>query len=271
MLRRLSRFVRRHKHAEEVAGEAIGLNLLWALLRGAGIFGAGVAVAAIASTSSAPPARVAVPHRLALETHVQKQLVRFAHRYGPGSGIVYVWGGSGPFGFDCSGFAYYIHRRVGISIPRDSRSQWTSLAGRDVGKGHEKPGDIVYFDGSRAGVNAGPPPGHEGVYIGGGRFIEYYSTGHPAKVVQLRYEPGYMGAKQWWHRTTVQKRHAHEIFWFARHFHVKIASAGGRSVTFKPWRGHGRMSRPRFQRILRWAHDNGHHTGGNRRHLAVRF
>lgn len=274
MLRRAVAFVRRHRHAEEVAGEAIALNVLYRLLAIAGVsFGAGFAAAAITTTAtiSAPPARVPVPHRFALETPVQKQLVRFAHRYGPGSGIVYVWGGSGPFGFDCSGFAYYIHRRVDITIPRDSRSQWTSLQGRDVRKGHEKPGDVVYFDGSRSGVNAGPPPGHEGVYVGGGRFIEYYSTGRPAKIVRLRDESGYMGAKQWWHPTTVRKRHAHTIFWIARYFHVRIASAAARTVTFKPWRGHGRMSRPRFQRILRWAHHHGHRIGGDRRHLSVRF
>lgn len=271
MLRRLTSFVRRHRRAEEVAGEAIGLDLVWVLLRYAGVIGATAAIAAVASTSSRPPARVAVPQHLALETHTQKQLVHFAHRYGPGSGIVYVWGGSGPFGFDCSGYAWYIHRRVGITIPRDSRSQWTSLQGRDVRKGHEKPGDIVYFDGSRFGVNAGPPPGHEGVYIGGGKFIEYYSTGHPAKTVLLRDEPGYMGAKQWWKPITVQKRHAHTIFWAARHFHVKIANASRRWVTFKPWRGHGRMSRGRFHRLLGWARHEHHATSGNRRHLAIRF
>src|SRR4051812_42827274 len=135
MLRRTLGFLRRHRHAEEVAGEAIGLNLLWTLLRGAGVFGAGFAAAAITTASSPPPARVPVPQRFALETPVQKQLARFAPRYGPGSGIVYVWGGSGPFGFDCSGYAYYTHRRVGITIPRNSRSQWTSLTGRDVRKG----------------------------------------------------------------------------------------------------------------------------------------
>jgi len=271
MLRRLVRFLRRHRHAEEVAGEAVGLNIVWTLLRVAGVFGAGFAAAAITTASSPPPARVAVPQRLALETPAQKKLVRLAHRYGPGSGIVYVWGGSNPFGFDCSGFAYYIHRRVGIPIPRDSRSQWTSPAGHDISKGHEKPGDVVYFDGTLIGVNAGPPPGHEGVYIGGGKFIEYYSSHKPARVALLRDEPGYMGAKQWWQPTTVQKRHAHTIFWFARYCHVRIAYAAARTVTFKAWRGHGRIPRWRYRHILRWLHHSGHPHRGNPLHLQVRF
>src|SRR5690348_12359753 len=100
MLRRVKGFLRKHRRAEETFGEAVGLDLVWAALRYAGVFGAGAAIAAIASTSSPAPPRVAVPQRLALETATQKQLVRFAWRYGPGSGIVYVWGGSGPFGFD---------------------------------------------------------------------------------------------------------------------------------------------------------------------------
>jgi hypothetical protein len=272
MLRRPLAFLRRHRHAEEVAGEAIGLNLLWAFLRYAGVIGATVAVAAVVSSTSPAPRRVPVPQRLALETPVQKQLVRSAHRYGPGSGLVYVWGGSSPFGgFDCSGFVYYLYSRQGIRIPRDSRSQWTSTSGQDIRKGHERPGDVVYFDGSRSGVNAGPPPGHEGFYIGGGKFIEYYSTGHPARVALLRDEPGYMGAKRWWQPVTVQKRHAALVFWFARYFHVRIAAASKRSVTFEPWRGHGRIPAWRYRRILRWLQHHPHAHSGNPRHLHVRF
>lgn len=272
MLRRLHGFLYRHKQAEEVAAEAIALDLLWWILRRAGLVGATLAIAAVTTMSSTPPARVAVPQRLALETPTQKQLVRFARRYGPGSGIVYVWGGDGPFGFDCSGYVNYLYRRVGITIPRDSRSQWTSLAGRDIRKGRERPGDAVYFTGSLTGANAGPPPGHVGLYIGGGRFIEYYSSGRPAKVAYLRDAGDYMGAKRWWQPITVEKRRAHLVFWFARRFHVRIAAASGRTVTFKPWRGKGRIPAWRYRTIVRWlAHHPPSRAGGNPRHLKVRF
>jgi len=273
MLRRPLAFFRRHRHAEEVAGEAIGLNLLWTVLRVAGVFGAGWAAAAITTASSPPPARVAVPQRLALETPTQRAIVRTALRYGPGSGLVYVWGGASPFGgFDCSGYVFYVHGRQGIRIPRDSRGQWTSVQGLDVRKGHEQPGDVVYFQGFRGGANAGPPPGHEGLYVGHGKFIEYYSTGHPARIANLRDEPGYMGAKQWWQSITVQKRHAHLIFWFARYFHVRISNAARRTVTFEPWRGHGRIATWRYRQILRWLqHHPPARDGGSPRHLKVRF
>lgn len=269
----LPRLSHRVKRAIETLAEALTLDLLWAALRYAGFVGAGAAAAAILTTaSSPPPPRVAVPAKLALETATQKQLVRFAHRYGPGSGIVYVWGGSSPFGFDCSGFAWYIHRRVGLTIPRGSRAQWTSLAGRDIRKGHEKPGDVVYFDGTRIGANAGPPPGHEGVYVGGGRFVEYYSSGRPARVALLRSEPGYMGAKRWWHPITVPKRPSRTIFWFARYFHVRIASAAERTVTFASRKGLAhRLNAGKRRRMVRWALRHHHKAGGNRHRLRITF
>lgn len=258
------------KRRLEVLGEAVSLDLLWALVRYLGIFGAGVAVAAVVATSSSAPRRVAVPSGLSWETPTQKLLVRYAKRYGPGSGIVYVWGGSGPFGFDCSGYVQFVYRKVGIRIPRDSRSQWTSLAGRDIGR-RVKPGDAVYFHGSTSGPNAGPPPGHVGLYIGDGRYIEYYSSGRPAHVALLRYAGDFMGGKRFWHPFTVQKRSSRLIFWFARYFHVKVAFARRRSVAFGSWRGHGRMSSRRYWRIVRWAHHNHHAVYGNRHMVHLRF
>jgi lysozyme len=53
MFRGLRGFSRRHRHSEEVAAEAVGLNLVWAAARWLGLIGAGAAAAAIATTSSA--------------------------------------------------------------------------------------------------------------------------------------------------------------------------------------------------------------------------
>lgn len=262
-------FLRRHRQAEEVAAASVGLDLVWAALRYLGVFAAGAAIASL-TTTTPPAVRVQVPFRLAAETPIQKQLVRFAYRYGPGSGIVYVWGGDGPFGFDCSGYVNYLYRRAGILIPRDSRSQWTSLTGSDVAKGHEQPGDAVYFQGDRSGPNAGPPPGHEGIYIGGGRFIEYYASGLPAHVASLRDAAGYMGAKRWWRPVTVQRRVAATVFWFARYFHVRVASSERRSVGFVP--SHGRMFPLwRYTRMVRWARHHARGVWGTRHQLHVRF
>jgi GH25 family lysozyme M1 (1,4-beta-N-acetylmuramidase) len=46
-LRRVGALLRRHKHAEEAAAEAVGLNIVWTVLRAAGLFGAGIASAAV--------------------------------------------------------------------------------------------------------------------------------------------------------------------------------------------------------------------------------
>lgn len=261
------------KHGVETLAEALTLDLLWAALRAAGFVGAGAAAAAILTTSSPPPARAAVPQSLSLETPIQKQLVAFAHRYGPGSGIVYVWGGSKPFGgFDCSGFVFYLYERVGITIPRGSRAQWTSLTGRDIQKGHERPGDVVYFQGSLTGPNAGPPPGHEGLYIGGGKFIDYYSSGKPARVALLSSMPDYMGAKRWWPPITVVKRPSRTIFWFARYFHVRILAGANNNVTYAPWKGASyTFNKAKRERMVRWAHNHNHKTAGTTSRLRITF
>ena len=53
-LSKLGAFVRRHKQTEETVGTAIGLDVLWQILVGAGLFGAGIATAAVLASSPAP-------------------------------------------------------------------------------------------------------------------------------------------------------------------------------------------------------------------------
>lgn len=274
MFSRLRKFVVRHKRIEEDAvGFSLG-RLVWDLLIRVGFFGAGIASAATfaaLSTTALPHVReYVVPRGLALPTATQKALVREGWRYGPGSGIVYVWGGNSPLGFDCSGYVNFVYRKVGISIPRNSRSQWT-YGGTDVRKGQERPGDVVYFVGSTSGANAGPPPGHEGLYIGNGKFIQYYSGGKPAVVSRLRDFSDYMGAKRWYTPVRIPYRFRFTILWFARHFHVKVAHSHRYEVTFKPWVGHGKMALWRFRAIKRWAHHHEPFFSGNRSYVTIRF
>lgn len=80
------------------------------------------------------------------------------------SGIPYVYGGSTPAGFDCSGFTMYIFAKVGISLPRTAAAQ--QAAATPVS--NPQPGDLVFF---------GYPAYHMGIYAGNGMMYDSPRTG----------------------------------------------------------------------------------------------
>ncbi|MDY3985103.1 C40 family peptidase [Dysosmobacter sp.] len=90
-------------------------------------------------------------------------------------GTRYVYGGSSPSGFDCSGFTMYVYQQHGYSLPHSATSQWQSgLGSRVYSIGALQPGDLVFFnDPSR---NAGKACSHAGIYVGGGQFIHSSSS-----------------------------------------------------------------------------------------------
>jgi cell wall-associated NlpC family hydrolase len=118
-------------------------------------------------------------------------LVDVAARY---LGSPYVWGGTSPSGFDCSGFVWYVYRRAGMPIPRDMWGQLQS--GNRVTRANLQPGDIVFFAGTyEYGLS------HEGIYIGGGRFIHAADYGIGVIVSSLSnayYANHYFGATRAW-------------------------------------------------------------------------
>ena len=74
-------------------------------------------------------------------------------------GIPYVYGGSTPAGFDCSGFTKYVFGKAGISIPRTASAQQRAA----TRVSNPKPGDLVFF---------GSPAWHVGIYTGNGMMID---------------------------------------------------------------------------------------------------
>jgi peptidoglycan DL-endopeptidase CwlO len=92
-------------------------------------------------------------------------------------GKPYLWGGTGPDSFDCSGLVMMAYRAAAIDIPRTSQDQWAW--GPRISASNVQPGDLVFFAGSD-GTPASP--GHVGLVIGGGLMIEAYAAGFPIRI-----------------------------------------------------------------------------------------
>ncbi len=83
-------------------------------------------------------------------------------------GTPYVYGGSTPSGFDCSGFVKYVYSQFGVNLSRTSYSQ--VLEGTYVPRSELQPGDLVFF-GSESNVH------HVGIYVADGTFIHSPRSG----------------------------------------------------------------------------------------------
>ncbi|HEX5414710.1 MAG TPA: C40 family peptidase, partial [Chloroflexota bacterium] len=118
-------------------------------------------------------------------------IVSIASRY---LGVPYAWGGVSPGGFDCSGLVWYVYQRAGIPIPRDLYGQLQS--GTRISRANLLPGDIVFFGNTyQAGLS------HDGIYIGGGRFINAVDYGIGVAVSSMNdsyWSAHYYGASRPW-------------------------------------------------------------------------
>jgi cell wall-associated NlpC family hydrolase len=92
-------------------------------------------------------------------------------------GKPYLFGGTGPSAFDCSGLVMMAYRAAGVDIPRTADAQWTGLP--HVPAAQVLPGDLVFFAGADGTPTA---PGHVGLVIGKNTMIEAYATGTPIRV-----------------------------------------------------------------------------------------
>jgi len=102
-------------------------------------------------------------------------------------GTPYVWAGSAPGGFDCSGLVMWAYAQVGVSLPHSSYAQYGY--GVPVSRDQLAPGDLVFFDGL----------GHVGIYIGGGQFVHAPHTGDVVKISSLDeswYASSFVGARR---------------------------------------------------------------------------
>ena len=100
-------------------------------------------------------------------------------------GKPYVWGGTGPGGYDCSGLTWSAYQAAGVEIPRTSRAQ--STAGYYVDRASLQPGDLIFFY---------DPVGHVGMYIGDGLMVHSSTYGNPVAVVPVDSMWGYNTARR---------------------------------------------------------------------------
>ena len=106
-------------------------------------------------------------------------------------GTPYVLGGETPSGFDCSGLMQYVMKQNGISIPRTSQEQFKT--GTAVSQNNLQAGDLVFFKGSDGTSTS---PGHVGMYVGNGQYIQAPKTGDVVKISNLSGRNDYVGARR---------------------------------------------------------------------------
>ena len=104
-------------------------------------------------------------------------------------GVPYVWGGSSPSGFDCSGLVVYVFAQAGRpGLPHYTGALWNM--GYAVSYSSLQAGDLVFFYGG----------GHMGIYIGGGQFIHAPHTGDVVKISDMSpgssYASSFIGARR---------------------------------------------------------------------------
>ena len=100
-------------------------------------------------------------------------------------GKPYIWGGTGPTDYDCSGLMMASWGKAGVSLPRTAAAQYA--AGTPVSTSDLQPGDLVFFY---------PGITHVGMYIGDGKFIHASSPRTGIKVSVLAQQPSYQGARR---------------------------------------------------------------------------
>lgn len=116
-----------------------------------------------------------------------QQIIEYAKQF---IGTPYVYGGSSPSGFDCSGFVKYVYSKFGVTLTRTSYTQVNE--GTPVARADLQMGDLVFF-GTSGNVH------HVGIYISDGNFIHAPKPGKTVRIETLNsgyYNDNYYTARR---------------------------------------------------------------------------
>ena len=108
-------------------------------------------------------------------TNKTNEIVEYAMKY---LGCDYVYGGSSPSGFDCSGFTSYVYKKFGYNLSRSSGGQAND--GTKVNKADLQPGDLVIYKNQSL-----TKIGHVGIYIGNNKMIHASEPGVGVKITDI--------------------------------------------------------------------------------------
>jgi cell wall-associated NlpC family hydrolase len=105
------------------------------------------------------------------------KIIDYANKF---MGIPYLWGGTTPLGFDCSGFVQYVYKNFGIDLPRVTMDQVN--VGTAVSINNLQKGDLIYFRTNTAQPNQ---VSHVGIYTGDNKFMQAPKTGDIIRISEL--------------------------------------------------------------------------------------
>ena len=118
---------------------------------------------------------------------IARRIITGAMQY---MGVPYVFGGTTPYGFDCSGYVQYVFAQAGISLPRTADVQYE--VGTPISTAELIPGDLVFFQTYTYGAS------HVGIYVGDGNFI-HASSSYGVTISSLSsayYSSHYIGSRR---------------------------------------------------------------------------
>lgn len=114
-----------------------------------------------------------------IPTSASSDVVRITQTY---LGARYVWGGSDPSGFDCSGLTWYVYHQLGVRLPGGSIQQFSSRYGRFIRSTSSlAPGDLAFFERTtdETGIT------HVGIYVDNNKMIAARSERLGVRYVSL--------------------------------------------------------------------------------------